>query len=132
MTVPFAKPTRLHKTPGRGGSVPAIAKPKGLLVSSHEIEHRAKDGTKKIVNTASTITSIPTPDGGPAMVGLALGLTIPGPERSFMTGRVDVLIQLPCGESDEEIKAQYDRAEELVGERLEARGTELRNFLFGD
>jgi hypothetical protein len=112
--------------------VPAIAKPKGLLVSSHEIEHRAKDGTKKIVNMASTITSIPAPEGGRAMVGLALGLTIPGPERSFMTGRVDVLIQLPCGESDEEIKAQYDRAEELVGERLEARGTELRNFLFGD
>ncbi len=65
---------------------------------------------------------------GPAMIGLSMGVTIPGPPKSYMSARIDAHCYLPCGTSDADIDAAYARAADKIQERLEQDSQTVNEF----
>lgn len=63
-----------------------------------------------------------------AIAGVGFGLTIPGPEKSYMTARIDAFCYLPCKPTDEGVKAAMDRASDHVQKQIEAESISVQEF----
>lgn len=101
----------------------------GAVVAQSGVTRR--DGGKEtvVISRPPKIQAIETSvTGASGVSGIAMGLTIPGPEKSYMTARIDVFCSLPHGPSDEESKSAIDRASNIVQERLEVESKEIAEF----
>lgn len=97
------------------------------VTATQTYERRERDGTKTVLKEKFADDRLePAKEEQAARVSIALGATLPGPELSFMSARVDVSCSLPCGTSDAAIKAAFERASTLVQERLELEGAEVQ------
>lgn len=67
-----------------------------------------------------------------ACSGVNLGLTIPGPERSFKTARVDVFVSLPHGPSDDDVREALDRCERIADAKLVALAEDVKEYFKGE
>lgn len=103
----------------------------GSLISMRSIEHRDRDGTKTTIHAPpATVTKIPQGElqGPLGISGLGFGLTIPGPEKTYTTVRIDCYVYLPHEASDDAARAALKRASALVQERIEIESQEANEF----
>jgi hypothetical protein len=99
----------------------------GQVGSSRSVVHKAKDGTETVLLDKQT----PTEDFeafGPAVAGVGLGLTIPGPDRSYKAARVDAFVYLPCEATPKGVREAMARASELVQERIALEAAEIQEY----
>lgn len=65
---------------------------------------------------------------GPAQVGFSFGLTIPGPDRSYLSGRVQVDVSLPSAADDASLNTTLERAKAIVEKHMDAEVAEIDAF----
>ncbi len=100
--------------------------PKGSALIQSEII--AKNGKEEETIKVNSRNSVFPHDTGPASVGVSLGLTIPGPPRSYMAARVDISVVLPCGVTKEELVAAKARASALVNQFIAEEAKDIRSY----
>jgi hypothetical protein len=119
------RPLPKTKTPSGAKSVPAT----GHLTRTVEITHTPKGGEPVLVKAKTpSVQTIPAEEGQTAQVMVALGLTIPGPARSYMSARVEAGVSLPSEPNVESLRAARAMAKEMIGESIEEDLTDVKAF----
>ncbi len=65
---------------------------------------------------------------GEAYVGASMGVTIPGPPKSYLSGRIDAHCYLPSNTDDASIQSTLKRAKQIVQASIEEDSEELNRF----
>ena len=115
---PSPNPIRRFKAAPRASS--------GQVNGTVEID-QTRDGEKELLHAREESTPIHG-GSGQAMIGLSMGVTIPGPRGTYMSARIDAHCYLPCGTSKAEIDSAYARAADLIQERLEQDSQTVNEF----
>ncbi len=106
----------------------APSKPKsGSVTGGHEIERSERSGEKTLIGGDSRSIVVP-PRTGQAMIGLGMGVTIPGPKGSYLSARIDAQCYLPCEPNAESIRKTYAEAGDRVQEQLMQDGRTVELF----
>jgi hypothetical protein len=102
----------------------------GTLTHKLSVTHRKQDGTEDVKLDHSDSQTVPQGliNGPLGISGVSFGLTIPGPEKSYMAARIDAICYLPHGPTDQDAKAAMQRAAALVQEQLELDAREAKEF----
>lgn len=69
-------------------------------------------------------------EGPPGFAGKSLSLTIPGPERSYKSAKIEVWCSLPCIPSAEGVRAAYAVASTLINEEIQKDAQEITESFF--
>jgi hypothetical protein len=105
----------------------------GTSTGDIEIEHTAKDGTKKVTAGTSITRQHPlTNPGGTPLLGMAgseMAVTIPGPKGSYKSVRIGAVCYLPCGVDKQSVQKAMTEAAEHVQKHLEELSSEAHAFL---
>ena len=98
----------------------------GQATSKTIVTHRDRGGeeTTKFEHQGSNAF----PAEGPALAGVGFGLTLPGPEKTYLMARVDAFVYLPCEATEAGIKSAMAKASEIVQEQLAAEAKEAQLF----
>lgn len=120
---PFLMPRTLKGVPARR---------EGQSTGTLMAEHTDRGGEKTVLGEETTVKRIATAGSDEtAMVGSAIGVTIPGPPKSYMAVRVDAFVYLPCRPDEQSIRAAQHRAHSLADSHLEELAGEAQKFFNG-
>jgi hypothetical protein len=102
----------------------------GQVNSSTSISHRARDGSENQVHEHQSVKAASAEEiEGPAgMSGVGLGLTLPGPQGTYLMARIDAFCYFPHANNDDAAKGAMKRASDLVQEQLQAEAAEANEF----
>lgn len=115
---------------GKAGPGLALSKITGGMIASRQIVKREKDKTESVVDEQADTRPINGNIGEDGLVGMSLGITLPGPKNSYMAARIDVICYLPTHtKTDEQVKRTFKRVEDLVQEELEKQVDEAKQAL---
>lgn len=128
MKLPTRTPVRLSKASPSNRHVPA----KGHVHATGNVTHKSQEGVETVLHetTSATPVAVENPEFT-ATAGVSMGLTIPGPPRSYMSARVDAACYLPCLPNAGGVQAAMQQAGELVQARLERDAQEIVKFFNG-
>lgn len=85
---------------------------------SRTTTHHGRNGEKTVTEHAEDSPVTAGPSAGQAMASMSLQVTIPGPERSYMSTVIRVGLSLPVDPAFG-VRAAYDTIEGYVSERLD-------------
>lgn len=110
-------------------NVSKVRMPGNLVATRAKINNRTKPPT--VMMSGEKTQPVATPDLtgiATGVSGVSMGLTIPGPQGSYMAARIDVACYLPHGPSDAEAQAAIARSVELVQRQLEEDAKAITAF----
>ena len=118
------KPTPSHTPLPRLATLPTLKSGQVTAKTSIVLKTRGGDEEPKHEHSFENVF----PASGPALAGICFGLTLPGPDKSYLMARIDGICYLPCEASEAGVRGAMAKSSELVQEQLEKEVKEVRAF----